>query len=198
MLSINSLRLRLLASWVTPGYLILTMGSGWAFQGSERVVNQRKNASNEPVKIVSIIANQKNLRLDESFSSGDEWLHGTQLTLGNDSNKDIVYIEVRLGFPETRASGNEMVFPLELGNMPGVPAYRDQLLLHPGEQATLTLSDKEYEGLKAFIGNRHKLSDLHRLQLEVAFIVFADDTAWQSGVLMKRHPTKPRAWISAN
>jgi hypothetical protein len=195
--AIRSSRLQITALCLTIGYLIWTVNSGLAFQVPDHLVSQSKNAPKEPVNIVSVVAKNKQLKLNEAFKGSDDWLRGTQLRLKNNWDKDIIYIEVRLSFPQTRASGNEMAFPLELGNLPGSPVYRDPLQLSPGQEVILPLTEKEYEGLQRFIETRQKLPSIKHLQLEVAFIVFADETAWQSGIPMKRHPTNPRGWITA-
>ena len=149
--AIKSSRLQLAALALTLGYLICTVGSGLAFQDAERVINQHKHAESEPLKIVSVKINNEPRALNKSFTSNGEWLRGTKLGLRNDSNKDVIYIDFRLNFPETLSSGNEMSFGLELGNMPGLPVYRDPLFLRPGDEITLPLTDKDYQGLPSLL-----------------------------------------------
>ncbi len=88
-------------------------------QAQEKSIQKLKHYPNEPLQIVDIKAANKTIRLGESFNSNNDWLKGLNLKVKNTSEKDIIYVEIDLNFPETQSSGYEMSFPLKLGHRPG-------------------------------------------------------------------------------
>lgn len=140
-------------------------------------------------------AANKTVKLGEQFDGGDDWLSGAQLRLKNVSGKDIVYIEIRLNFPETKASGNMMSFWSDIGNQPGVPIQNAPLLLRPNGEVTFSLDQERYKGLVKFIEYRHRVSEINRVEIRFGFVAFADGTGWSGGTLMKQDATNPRRWV---
>src|SRR5262245_43264211 len=116
---ILSTGLQLMAFALTVGYLIwmLSAGQGAAFQDHEKIFKQRDFNAKDPVKITNLATANKPLRLNQGFDARSEWLRSMQLQLQNVSQKDIIYIELQFNFPETKSSGNEMSYRVELGNM---------------------------------------------------------------------------------
>lgn len=194
---IRSSGLQLTAFALTVGSLIwmLNAGQGAAFQSHEKIFKQRDFNAKDPVRITNLAAANKPLRLDESFDGGPEWLQSTQLQLKNVSRKDIIYIELQFNFPETKSSGNEMSYRVELGNMPGMPVVNTPLLLKPNEEVPFSFTEAEYQSLTKFVGGRAKPANLNRADLKIGFVVFADSTAWGTGLSFKPNPNKKGSWI---
>lgn len=180
---------------LTVSFLIWTVSPGWGAVHQEKILKQRDYHSDDPLKIVDISAANKQIRLDERFTAGDDWLNGMRLQFKNISNKDINYIEIQFNLPETRSSGNEMSFRSELGNMPALPVRNKPLLLKPNEDVTYNLNQDEYQSLLGFVRNRHRISDINDVELKIGFVVFADLTAWSGGILLKQSSSNPRRWI---
>lgn len=198
--SLRSNLLRLIAFLFALGFLVWTVSPGWgaAYQDAEKSFKQRDFNSNDPVKIVEITTANKRVKLEEKFRGGTDWLRGTLIRLKNGSDKDIVYIELQFNFPETRSSGNEMSFRSELGNKPGVPIANSPLLLRPNEEFSFNLNDEEYEELVKFVNYRHRMSHINKTELKIGFVVFADFTAWSTGLHFKQNPNNPRHWIPSD
>lgn len=193
----RSLSLQIAAFALTVGYLLwsLSAGSVTAGQSHEKTFKQRDVNTKDPVKIVSLAAANKPVKLDESFDGGDNWLRDTQLRLRNVSNKEIIYIEFQFNFPETKSSGNEMSFRAERGNMPGLPVANPPLVFKPGEDISFSFSDEEYQGLVQFVGARTKITNLNKADLKIGFVVFSDSTAWGTGLWFKPNPNRKGSWI---
>jgi len=194
--TVRSLGLQITAFALTLGYLLwsLSGGSVAAVQG-QKTFKQRDVNVKDPVKIVSLSAANKPVKIDENFDAGDDWLRGTQLRLRNVSNKEIVYVEVQFNFPETRSSGHEMSFRAERGNMPGLPVANTPLAFKPGDEISITFSDEEYQGLVQFLEPRTKVANLNKSDLKIGFVVFADSTAFGTGVWFKANPNRKGSWI---
>jgi hypothetical protein len=192
----RSLSLQIAAFALTFGYLLwcLSIGSVTAVQNG-KVFKQRDVNAKDPVKIVSLAAANKPLKLDESFDGGDDWLRGTQLRLRNVANKEIIYLELQFNFPETKSSGNEMSYRAELGNMPGARITNAPLVFKPGEEISFSFRDEEYQNLVKFVGTRTKIANLNKADLKIGFVVFADSTAWGTGLWFKPNPNRKGSWI---
>ncbi len=152
--------------------------------------------SNEPVEIVSVGNSRKTVKLNEKFTQDMEWLKGFKVIVKNKFNKDITYILLKLEFPETTASGNIMVFPLNYGNSP-IAAVKNEKVeaVKPGKTVELALTEKNYEQLRSFIETRHLLDDLSKAEVRVGIILFEDGTGWSAGDFVRQDPDKPGKFI---
>lgn len=173
----------------------VTAGQHTAQDSNDKVFTQRDYNPKDPVKIVNIAAASNPVKLDEKFNGGPDWLRGTQIRLKNESDKEIVYIQLQFNFPETKSSGHEMSFRSQLGNMPGMPVLYSPLSLKPGEDFLFSFSQEEYQNLIDFVGYRTSISKLSRTDLKIGFVVFADSTAWGTGLRYKPNPNKRESWI---
>src|SRR3977135_4180462 len=100
--------------------ILVTVGTGvpplGRLQDPGKGIEKLESYPNEPIKITSIKAANRSVRLGEQFAAADDWLKTAELTVKNTSGKDIVFVEIELNFPETKSSGDEMSFPLCLGS----------------------------------------------------------------------------------
>jgi hypothetical protein len=192
----RSLRFQLAVLALTFGYLLSSLSVGSIAPGQNgKLFKQRDVNAKDPVKIVGLSVAHRPVKLDESFDGGDDWLRGTQLRLQNVSNKEIVYVEVQFNFPETKSSGHEMSFLAERGNMPGLPAANPLLAFKPGEEISFIFSDEEYQGMVKFLVARTAVANLNKADLKIGFVVFADSTAWGTGLWFKPNPKRRGSWI---
>lgn len=188
--------LTILALLIAVSFLIWTVTVGQETAVSkEKLFKQRDYNPKDPVKIVNIATANNPVKLDEKFEGGSNWLRETQIQLKNVSNKEIVYIELQFNLPETKSSGNEMSFRSQLGNMPGMPVLYSPLSLKPGEEISFSFSQEEYQNLVDFVEYRTNISKLNRTDLKIGFVVFADASAWGTGLWFKPNPNKRGSWI---
>jgi hypothetical protein len=65
----------------------------------------------------------------------------------------------------------------------------------PGASLEIPL-DKEYTKLKSFVERRHRMIDIHRLELSVVFVIFADRTGWAAGNFYRQDPDDPDRYLN--
>lgn len=114
----------------------------------------------------------------------------------NISNKPITYIGMYYDFPETKATGNIMAFPLRYGqNLRVPPSYGEPKRLLPGETADVTLSNEQYGRLKSFLETRHLIADIHKASIRLVDVDLADGTIWDGGDQYRIDPNNPHKLI---
>jgi hypothetical protein len=73
-----------------------------------------------------------------------------------------------------------MSFQIDTGIRPNSPVRNSAvkpLRLMPGEKLEITVSE-HYDRLERFIGTRHPLNQIHKIQVEIGSIIFEDGIAW--------------------
>ena len=156
---------------------------------------------NQPVRFDKIKAADKLFEFEagsefkKDFDGDDDWMRGLAITFKNTSNKNIVYVNVLLLFPETEAAGPIMGFPLQFGHFPKKPnigSYDN--LLKPGEEMEIGLTDDQHNHLQSFLKSR-SFNKINRLRLFLESVIFEDDILWVGGILMRRDPDNPNRWL---
>jgi hypothetical protein len=166
-----------------------------AKDNKERII--KKTAwGNEPIEIVSLKNNQKSIKIDEIFVQDTKWLEDFTIKYKNNSGNTIIWLSIGLDFPETRATGNVMSFPLTYGINPLLSiTAQERESIKPGESVEIPLTSKKYDALKRFIEKRHQLDSLNQVKIRVEFILFEDGTGWSSGNFLRPDPKNSRRWI---
>ena len=174
--------------------------TSWAAAGSgqnPRKLVEEAFAFKPQVRISKIKTGEIERQLKEEFEESDDWPKRLSIEIESVATKPIVYIELNLNFPETRATGNLMSFPIRLGVRPDLNIPRDNkpLRLMPAEKTTILIAD-QYDNLAQFVERRNPVRSINKIQLEVGFIIFEDGTAW-AGEFLKPDPSKPGRYIPA-
>lgn len=164
-------------------------------QDTEKSLTKIESYDNEPLKIVGVKAANKSVRLGEKFDGADDWMRNANIRVKNVSDKTIIYIEIDLNFPETKASGNEMSYRLKLGHRPAAHNMDPSLELRTGEEAVLSLDGERYEQLVRFLEQRHPISGIRKGIVRIGFVIFVDGTAWSGGMFHRRDPNNPNRYI---
>lgn len=162
---------------------------------SDKIIEQAFTI-NPQVKVLQIKDGDKTLKFNESFEGDEIWLKNLSFQLENISKKPITVLQININFPETKASGNLMSYPIVIGRMPvpDLPVKKAPLLLK--EKETLEISTKEdYDRIVKFIERRQPFSTITKVQFEIGFIVFEDNTSWAAGQFSRQDPNNPRRWI---
>jgi len=131
----------------------------------------------------------------EEFDADDDWMKDMTVSFTNTSDKNIVFIQMLLIFPETESAGPPLAFPMTYGRMPKDSGDRNfDNVLKSGEEVELALTDEKYNKLRDWLKNKsfEKVSSV-RLFLQEA--VFDDDMMWTGGSLARRDPKDPNNWI---
>lgn len=184
-------------------YAILLAAPAWpsrgpdaAGQGREKLLEAGTPIFNEPVKVVGVKLGNRDVRLGEKFASDEkDWLRGAKFRLKNVAGRKVVFIELDVDFPETRASGAEASYRINLGQIPNINHPAAPLSVLPGDELEADIDEKRYENMRRLVGERHSLSDLSRARVHVGFVVFEDGTAWSAGSFYRQDPNNPRRWV---
>ena len=194
--SLGYLCLAVVALQVTVTSKPLKLGT--TSQQNERKSLEQAFSSNPQVRVTKLKVGPNIRRFSEEFDESDDWLKRLSPEIESTAIKPITYLEINLKFPETRSSGNLMSYPITMGIRPNsTPSAPAQKALHlmPGETLEITL-DNDYDRLERFVGIRHSMNQIHRVQVEVGFIVFDDGTAWIVGDFFRPDPNNPRHYIN--
>jgi hypothetical protein len=178
------------SSWLVSAHI------GAQEQNQGKVIEQTSFRGTPVVELVEQKTAKLKVRLGEKFNNGDDWLQGFTFRLKNVSNKPINYIEVWLDFPETKATGSIMAFPLKYGQSPWLQsAASNALPIMPGDIVDIPISDAVYAALRGFVEKRHAVKNLNKVQLRISFVGFTDGSAWDSGQFVRPDPQNPRRYV---
>jgi hypothetical protein len=153
-----------------------------------------------PIEVVDVKVNDKALDANESVLAGEDWLKRFKVHFRNKTGKSIIYLRAVLEVAQQGNMRYMLRLPLYFGKMPeppgsqvGVKAKKPVNMLEDEGAATLNVTDEEY---KFFLRQmqENQITDVNRVALVFEFIVFADDTAWSMGHLMRRDPKNPAGW----
>ena len=161
-------------------------------QAREKVI-EKARTENEVVQFSEIKVSQKVVEPGKAFDDDDEeWAGKIFLKVKNISDKAIVYLSVNINFPETRATGAMMSYPIVLGQMPGSKfrQFHDPISLLPGDSLEIPVTQNR-ERMKSFVEQGMPFRDITKVELEIGFVVFADKTAWSAGSLKRQNPNNP-------
>lgn len=149
-----------------------------------------------PVEIVTIKVRGRQVQVGQTFADDDDWIKGLELTFKNTSEKPIVYLSVDLRLPSPE--GIPVAFPIFYGRSPATSEEAARLAqahaVQPGETATVTLTERQYESMQAVLAERNWKLPLDKLTIKVNIVSFADDTSWHHGYQYRRDPNDPRMW----
>ncbi len=165
-------------------------------RSSEKVVEVVPPIFNEPIKVVGGRLGQQELKFGQQFAGDKDWLKGAEFTLRNLTAKNIVFVELDVNLPETQASGAEMSFRINLGQIPGlnVPT-RTALSLPAGGELAVNLDEERYAQLTRLVEQRHAIASINRARVLVGFVIFDDGLAWSAGSFYRQDPNNPKAWL---
>ncbi|MEW6127376.1 MAG: hypothetical protein AB1757_10080 [Acidobacteriota bacterium] len=165
----------------------------------EKVFERYRTFRPEPVEVIEMKSADKSVSFGEKFAADDDWLKGATFRLKNNFDREIVYLNLYLSFPETLATGIGMLFTINQGRHPSTQGEYIKnvppLSLKPGEEITFVLDEARYLNLIKFIETRQSISTINRVKVSIGFIGFADGLGWSTGEFMRQDPANPRRWV---
>ena len=164
---------------------------------SKQKIIEKAFTRNEVVEFSEIKVSQKAVQPEKGFDADDDWLNRTAVKVKNISDKPIVYLSVNFDFPETKATGSEMTYPVTFGQQPGsrFPQKNDPIFMLPGESFEISLQ-QHYAKMKSFVERRHLITQINKVELRIHFVIFADRTGWAAGNFYKQDPNDPDHYIN--
>ena len=154
----------------------------------ERVV-EKLYAEDSPVVIADVTVSDKTHKLGERFERDGDWLINLSLNLKNVSGRPITFVGLDLDFPETKATGNIMAFPIRFGRNPRARSVVGEAKrLAPDDTVNVALSESDKADLKTFVEQRHSIASLHRVVVRVTEVHFEDGAIWINGSWLRPDP----------
>ncbi|HEY7180324.1 MAG TPA: hypothetical protein VIC84_02845 [Blastocatellia bacterium] len=179
------------------------LGSVFSWQSHQKSITKYQHR-NQPLNFDKVKAAGKLIELKagseskEDFDGDDDWMRGLAVTFKNTSNKNIVYFQLLLQFPETGAAGLIMSHPMNFGRMPKDSNDRNyDNVLRPGEEVEITLTDDQYGSLRSFLKSR-SFDKVSNVRLFLDTVIFDDDIMWAGGDQWRRNPNDPNQWFPIN
>ncbi len=134
------------------------------------------------------------------FEAGDDWLKNLSLELRNRTSEDIVYLSIKMCFPETVMTGPKVCPNVVLGQLPEKAAYtitgekippapREPLLLAPGKTLTVSFGADE-SGFRAAINRRQPFSTVSQCQIDID-LYFENGIRWNGHEYYAPDPNNP-------
>jgi len=164
-----------------------------------KYIGKYRTYPNEPIVIDGVKIKGNPVNINSKIASDESWLNGFSFKVRNISNKNIVYISLELIFPETKTDEPVLAFPLRYGTKPLQPNQASTLnSLAPNQEVEFTVSGSQYENLKRFIEHRTSIANINATNIDVVFVMFADDTGWATGAFMHRKPDDSAQWVDDN
>ncbi len=154
-----------------------------------------------PVKVVGVLNRKYKIKFKESFLDDDDWIKGLEFEVINNSEKTVTHVGIDLLFerPSSQTSEPRALWPLGYGLNPfrlnaGDPIVSGKFKpIRPGHKVSITLSDLEYEHLKALLRETRYFDGVEKMKIFVTTIGFDDGTAW-GGSFYIRDPSAPNGW----
>lgn len=114
-----------------------------------------------------------------------DWLKDFSFKLKNQTNKKIIFIEVDLDFPETKANGPEMSYRMNFGSVQtdknskamNIENSKPSINFTHENDLLVNLRDK-YPEIEKFVESRYSMKEINKLLIRFGVIVFDDGTAW--------------------
>lgn len=169
-------------------------------QNEDKILEKVKDYD-PPVKITLVKSRIGVIETDKKISASDDWLRGLTIRVRNDSGMVVtgVVIYIRFPRPANQAKELDLWAPIQYGRDPFEPPEDYPLPpaepILPGQTKDITLSDREYDELRAILDNLNYPASIKAIKLEVRIIGFQDGTAWSTGKIFRRDPNNPGKWI---
>lgn len=161
----------------------------------KKVSIEARKTHNDQIKFSNLKVGNEAKDFENGFREQEGWIGRTSFEIENISNQNITYVEFRIRFPETKATGSIMTYVFSFGNR---PAPRKQtarpFLFGKGERLTVNLAE-QYQNITKFVKNGYTIESINHIDVEVGFIIFQDGTGWNLGEFMLQDPQDPTRWL---
>ncbi len=157
----------------TPVALLDVSVSGRSVRGNSKLKSKGKKHEIEEIK----------------FKAGDNWLKGLGATLQNISDKPIVWIKIELWIEHPALERPVVAHLTQSFTQRGSVAP-----LQPGSSVALAMDEQHHDQVIGILRGKNKNIIVDSVYLTIAWVEFADGTAWRLGQLFRRNPSNPTRW----
>ena len=194
----------LISVLLITGYLLSAAYKNSARFEKQPPVNALKSIAKtgdakSPLKIKTIRVKGRNIRSNETFPDGDDWLSGLGMDLANSSGKTITFFEVELFFPPAKTDKRQpgTVWNVQYGHNPfhyesdQVMPPRSSKAIQPGDFVKFEMNEADRKEMNYFV-KALSGSVPNKVEIRVNLLGFSDGTAW-SGQMARR--SESGGWV---
>jgi len=164
----------------------------------ERVI-EKLYLDDSPVVVADLKVSGKIVKFGDKFDEDKDWLRHLSIKVKNNFSKPITFVQLDLDFPETKATGNIMAFPIWFGRNPRARVlFGEPKTLVPQETADIALSEDDYIKLTTFLEQRHPIESISKVSIRITEVVFEDGLIWLNGSWVRPDPSNPNKFIPAD
>lgn len=146
----------------------------------------------EPIRISKLKTKEKSIEFGKAFLEEEDWLKGLTATAQNATDKPIARIELELIFPrEDGSEQNNYVIFMHYGKDPSAPDAAAVKRILPGETADIKLNELNVPIIKRSLKRLGYPEKIHRVQIRVRSVTFADGTMWSGDFILSPDPANP-------
>lgn len=167
----------------------------------EKQIGYHSRLPNMPVEITELKIKGTPIQMNSRVIEGTDWMEGLSFKVKNISNKNVAYLALYFIFPETSVDQEDspIGYLFKYGSDPKVYGISIQEKpITPSQEIEFSVSGNTYEKIKKLIGLKTEPENINVLAIDVAMVVFDDDTSWAKGSFMRRDPNNPKKWIGIN
>lgn len=191
---------------VAIGMLYSIPASSQTAEKADRLVHAWRQNVEDPVRLRAIDIGGRGIEKDVRFSASDDWLSHLQLLLENDSSKEIVAIQLGLGFPDTTSDDKPISgMSVQLGQVPmyvkrlhkipdTLPDNHEVLSIKPNEKRVVRIGDYG-DDLTRVLKERGGSSTPSVCWITLATVYFADGTRWSGGAYSTPNQAAPNGYL---
>jgi len=155
-------------------------------------------SSNEPLKIVSFGVEEKKIHSGEKFIHSEGWEKFLSVNVQNSSGRTVKYIGIGIFFSRLKDQENIPVFHYSLirGNRKNALKQLESSFNFDSSDSTdknlkIAISEKEYQEMRESLDQLGYPAKIHKVEIQIEEIVFADGKLWSLGSWYKVDPDNP-------
>ena len=188
---LQKLVLSLIVISIAP-FCFASQGAFGIYAQNEQKIIKLAPSINPQLKFSEAKVGSQDRKFGESFNAEADWVKNLSFKLESIADKPIVYLQVNVNFPETRATGNLMSYGINFGQRPDSKFKQPNkpMLLKPSETLEVSLG-KEKDKITKFINERQPIESILKVELEIGMIIFEDKTAWNAGTFLRQDTNNP-------
>lgn len=165
----------------------------------QRLIGRLPIERNEPITIRRVQAKGQNVRSNQKFSSEDDWLKGLTVSIGNKSEKAIVFAAIQLQFRRPQGSREpKAIESIEYGNNElltrQLTANDLSCAITPGQFVDIKLTDERFDALTPGLAEIGYTNSGEIVDLRIDSVIFEDGTMWRAGSQFERDSLNPGRW----
>jgi hypothetical protein len=189
--------------FVIAVFCSIGIGSIKVTSQDEEIITHKKFADNEPVKLVSIKTEQKELSLEKAFPKTSDWYKGLEFEIENISDKTITFITIELRFARPKDLketlwSDKYPFAMDIHHGGYLKDFLENkesgVAIKPGEIVKIPLKENIYKGMNESLTRLGYPSKFKGVEIIIQEVGFSDRSLWSYGLIYRQDPKDPAKW----